>query len=153
MKKESASAPKLAPASEVTSSSTISASIAPLTPPAGSIEPRSAACASVVGWPASSNAQPSGIGLPCFAATMILPRATSDNDRSITTGAWPRRGNTAAMGLVPNSGRRPPQPGIAAGELPMAMPTMPTRATASSGSAAAPKWWLLVTAATPAPVS
>ena len=35
----------------------------------------------------ASSAQPSGIGLPSFAATMILPRATSVSDKSIIRGA------------------------------------------------------------------
>ena len=107
----------------------MSASIAPFVPPIGSIEPSSAACASVVGLPSRSSAQPSGIGLPCFAATMTFPRATSESDRSMASGAPARRGNTAAMGLVPKSGRLPPAAGIAAGELPNASPTMPALAT------------------------
>ena len=71
----------------MTSSSTTSASIAPLVPPIGSIEPSSAAFASVVGCPSLSSAQPSGIGLPSFAATITLPRAASDSERSIDSGA------------------------------------------------------------------
>ena len=51
--------------------------------------------------PAGGNARPS------LAATISLPRATSDSDRSTLTEAPSRRGNAAAIGLVPNSGRRP----------------------------------------------
>ena len=45
--------------------------------------------------------------------------------RSIETGAPFLRGNTAAMGLVPNKARLPPHAGMAEGELPKARPTMP----------------------------
>ena len=109
----------------------MSASIAPLAPPIGSIEPARPALGSVVGWPSPSSAQPRGIALPSFAATMSLPRATSDSDRSIESGGASRRGNTAAIGLVPKSGRRPPAAAIAAGELPIASPTSPAAPTAS----------------------
>ena len=132
-KKLEASKPNCAPMTAVTSSSTISASIAPLldvAAPIGSIEPSSAALASVVGWPFASSAQPSGIGSPFFAATMTLPRATSLRLRSIINGSPVRRGNTAATGLVPKIGCLPPAAGIAAGELASAMPTMPASATA-----------------------
>ena len=71
------------------------------------------------------------MGLPSRAATMILPRATAESDRSIMRGAAPRRGNAAATGLVPNSARVPPQAGIAAGELPKPSPTRPASAIAS----------------------
>ena len=94
---------------------------------------------SVVGWPSRSSAQPSGIALPSFAATISLPRATSESERSIVIGGPSRRGKTAAIGLVPKIGVRPPAAGIAAGELPIAMPTMPAAATASRCSAATPK--------------
>ena len=43
--------------------------------------------ASVVGRPSRSSAQPSGIGSPFLAATITLPRATSDSDRSMVNGA------------------------------------------------------------------
>jgi hypothetical protein len=65
------------------------------------------------------------MGSPFWAATMILPRATWDSDRSIISGSPSRRGNMAAMGLVPNSGALPPHGAMAAGELPKASPTMP----------------------------
>ncbi len=74
---------------------------------------------------------PSGIALPSFAATISLPRATSDSDRSISSGAPARRGNTAAIGLVPKSGRLPPAAAMAAGELPIASPTSPAAPTGS----------------------
>ncbi|MOA38373.1 hypothetical protein D3C78_1600500 [compost metagenome] len=130
-KKVSASAPKWAPVSVVTSNSTINASIAPLTPPMGSIEPSMPFLGSVVGWPSASSAQPSGMLSPFLAATMSLPRATSDSDRSMLIGWAPLRGKIAAMGLVPKMGRLPPAAGMAAGELLQAMPTMPAAATAS----------------------
>jgi hypothetical protein len=44
-------------------------------------------------------------------------------------GGAAARGNTAAIGLVPNNGRRPPAAGMAAGELPNAKPTIPASAT------------------------
>jgi len=79
------------------------------------------------------------MGVPCFAATITLPRAASDNDRSMTSGASPRRGNTAAMGLVPKIGVRPPAGGMADGELPNASPTIPDLATGIRKYAATPK--------------
>ena len=85
-KKLSDSKPNAAPESAHTSNSTMRASIAPFAPPAGSMLPSSAARASVVGWPSLSSAQPSGIGLPSRAATMILPRATAESDRSMMSG-------------------------------------------------------------------
>ena len=130
-KNELASNPIAAPVSAVTMSSTTSASIAPLVPPSGSIEPSRPAFGSVVGWPSPSSAQPSGIALPSLAATISLPRATSDSDRSISNGAAARRGNTAAIGLVPKSGRLPPAAAMAAGELPIASPTSPAAPTGS----------------------
>jgi len=56
-----------------------------------------------------------------------LPRAISDNDMSMESGGPSRRGKTAAIGLVPNNARVPPQAGMAEGELPKARPTMPGR--------------------------
>ena len=107
-----ASKPKRAPVSAVTSSSTTSASIAPLgllAAPIGSIEPSSPAFGSVVGIaiPVERPAFGNRLALP-FAATMSLPRATSDSDRSIISASASRRGNTAATGLVPNTGCLPP---------------------------------------------
>ena len=91
--------------------------------------PVNAAFASVVGLPSASNAQPSGIGLPSFAATMILPRATSVRDKSIMRGDLPCRGNTAATGLVPNRGFLPPHALIAAGEVVKPIPIRPACAS------------------------
>jgi hypothetical protein len=70
------------------------------------------------------------MGLPALAATISLPRATSLRLRSIISGSCPRRGNTAATGLVPKIGWRPPAAGIAAGELAKPRPTMPAAAAA-----------------------
>ena len=50
-----------------------------------------------------------------------------------------RRGKTAAIGLVPNNARVPPQAGMAEGELPKARPILPWAPTGSMGHAAAPK--------------
>ena len=58
-------------------------------------------------------------------------RPLAESDRSIDNGWSLRRGNTAAMGLVPMSARFPPQAGIAAGELPMASPPRPAAAMGS----------------------
>ena len=44
------------------------------------------------------------------------------------SGAAPRRGKIAATGFVPNSARRPPAAGIAAGELAKPRPTSPCAA-------------------------
>ncbi len=138
-KNELASKPSAAPVSAVTMSSTISASIAPFVPPIGSMLPSRPAAGLVVGWPSRSSAHPSGIALPSRAATMSLPRATSDSDRSIVTAGPLRRGNVAAIGFVPKSARLPPAAGIAAGELPMAKPTIAAAATGARWSAATPK--------------
>ncbi len=131
-KKLDASKPKLAPVSAATSSSMISASIAPLglpTATTGSIESSRPAAGSVVGLPSRSKAQPSGIDWPAFAAAISLPRATSDSDRSISSGSALWRGKTAAIGSVPKIGCFPPAAGIAAGELEKPSPTMPAAAT------------------------
>src|SRR6185295_7892161 len=50
-----------------------------------------AAFASVVGRPSLSIAHPSGMGLPSRAASMILPRATAESERSIMSGGAERR--------------------------------------------------------------
>jgi hypothetical protein len=71
------------------------------------------------------------MGSPLRAATMMRPRATAESDRSMVSGGAPRRGNAAAIGLVPKSARLPPHAGIAAGELPIARPTIPAAATGS----------------------
>ena len=131
LKKVSASAPKWAPVKVVTSNSTTRANIAPLVPPTASIDPVKPFFGSVVGFPSWSRAQPNGIDSPLSAATINLPRATSDKDRSTLTGGWPVRGKIAAIGLVPKIARLPPAAGMAAGELPQAMPTMPAPATGS----------------------
>jgi hypothetical protein len=70
---------------------------------------------------------------------MSLPRTTSDNDRSMERGGPSRRGKTAAIGLVPNNARVPPQAGMAEGELPKVRPTKPSAPTGSMCRAAAPK--------------
>jgi hypothetical protein len=81
------------------SSSTIRAGIAPFT------RRLAASCLRAPLWGPwwdcrLSSAQSSGIALPSSAATMSLPRATSDNDRSIESGGPSRLGKTAAIGLV-----------------------------------------------------
>ena len=67
------SAAMLPPASGPASSSSRMASPDPLCPPNGSSAPASAAPASVVGAPAASTAQPSGIDLPSLLAATIRP--------------------------------------------------------------------------------
>ena len=131
-KKDDASKPNCAPISAVTNNSTTSASMAPLgllAAPIGSMLPCKPACGSVVGWPALSSAHPVGMRAPALAATISLPRATSLSDRSIINASAPLRGNTAATGLVPNIGCRPPAAGMAAGEFAKPSPTMPASAT------------------------
>ena len=107
----------------------------------GELDPRlpvNAALASVVGLPSLSTAQPSGIGLPSLAYTMILPRVTSVSDKSTTIGSAFLRGITAAIGLVPKNARLPPHALIADGELVNAMPTMPASAMGVRCQASAP---------------
>ncbi len=90
----------------------------------GSREPSSAALASVVGWPSRSTAQPSGMGSPFLAALMILPRATTETEVSMTTGSG-AAGAPRASGLVPRTG-----PGaMAGGVLAKASPTSPAWAS------------------------
>ena len=104
------------------------------------MEPSSPAFGSVVGLPWASSAQPAGIVLPSFAATISLPRATSDRLRSIISGsASPRRGKIAAIGFVPKIACRPPAAGIAAGEFAKPRPTMPASAAARRWSITTPQ--------------
>ena len=108
-KNELASKPIAAPVSAVTSSSTIERqhrALGPAHRQHRAFEPGlriGRRIAVAVERPAG------GIGLPSFAATITLPRATSDSDRSMTSGAALARGNTAAIGLVPK--QRPPAAG------------------------------------------
>ena len=153
VKKESASKPSRAPESAEQRSSTIRASIVPFTPPVGSIIPSRPCFGSVVGWPSRSTAQSGGIGFPSRAATRSLPRATTESDRSITTGGSPWRGKMAAIGLVPKIGRRPSQAGIAAGELLKASATRFAAAAGRRWYETAPQWWLFVTEAQATPNS
>ena len=77
--------------------------------------------------------------MPSSAATMSLPRAISDNAMSMERGGPSRRGKTAAIGLVPNYARVPPQVGMAEGKLPRARPTKPSAPTGPMCHAAALK--------------
>ena len=108
-KNELASKPKLAPVRATASTSTISASAAPLAPPIGSRVPLRAAAGSVVGLPSASTAQSGGIGSPFCTAVRILPRATWLSARSITIGGLPalRRGEADRIGAVDRAGCRP----------------------------------------------
>ena len=79
-----------------------------------------------------SSAQPSGIGLPSFAATITLPRATSDSDRSITSGASlrarkHRRDRIGAEHRTPAAGRRHRGRRIAERQADHAAPPPPAR--------------------------
>src|SRR3546814_17603389 len=78
---------------------------------------------------------------PSRAATMSLPRATSDSDKSILMGSPWRRGKATAMGLVPNKAWVQPQAGIAAGELLNAQPVMPFYTIGCRCSQAMTKGW------------
>ena len=81
----------------------------PLGPANGSMTPRSAVAGSVVGRPASSSAQPSGIGSPRSAARRTWPRAAMLLAMSSTQGARSGPAGTAtAIGLVPSRGAREP---------------------------------------------
>ena len=93
--------------------------------------PASAAFASVVGLPSASNAQPSGIGSSFCAWTMISLLATTLDDWSITIGGPSWRGTPQAIGLVPNTGRVPPQGAIDPGALTKPSPTRPSLAIRS----------------------
>jgi hypothetical protein len=104
----------------------------------GTMVPSSAAAASVVGLPAPSSAQPSGIGSSLCPAAMILPRATLLTDRSITMGSAPGTGAAKAIGLVPNSACAPPQGAIAPGVLTSIIATSPWRASSSTNSPVTP---------------
>ena len=130
---------KSAPVSATASTSTISASAAPLAPPIGCSAPLRAALASVVGLPRSSTAQPAGIGSPFWAAVRILPRATWLSARSTTIGGPLLCGAAKASGLVPNTGCRPPQGAIALGVLPKASASSPASASRSTCRPTTPK--------------
>ena len=106
-----------------------------------------------MGRPWASSAQPSGMARPSWAATISLPRATSDRLRSIINGPAARRGKMAATGLVPKIGCRPPAAGMAAGELAKPRPTMPACATGRRWSTTTPQWWLRITPAKTTPCS
>ena len=122
----SASKPNAAPVSAATSSSTTSASIAPLVPPIGSIDPVERGLARR--WSAGPRGRapsPSGIGLPSFAATITLPRATSESERSIDKRRAVATRKHGGDRIGAEQRARPPAAAIAAGELPNASPTMP----------------------------
>ena len=71
---------------------------------------------------------------------MMLPRATFDSDRSMTSGARPGRGQAKATGLVPNTALDPPHGAIAPGVLTNISATSPFPANRSTGWPAAPQW-------------
>ena len=100
-KNEDASKPWFEPVNVAVRISTIITSAAPLASPIGNNEPAIAAFASVVGLPSASTAQPSGIGSPLSAASLILPRATFDVDKSTTIGGLSFNGHAKAIGFVP----------------------------------------------------
>jgi len=150
-KKSEASAAVFAPVSEAASTSTISASAAPLGPPMGCIMPLSACSGSVVGAPPASVAQPSGIASRFCAAAMIFPRATVESERSTTMGSPPATGAANATGLVPKSGRVPPQGAMAAGVLANIKPTSPSAANRWQNQPVTPAWCERVTPATAIP--
>lgn len=122
-----------APDSAAARISTVSPMPKPLTPPAGRIDPASAACASLVGAPAASSAQAGSIGCPSRARSRISDFATTLADWSTTSSAPPAPSGTAsAKGLVPITGRVPPTGAIEAGAWVKHSPTSPSPARRSA---------------------
>nr|NKB54642.1 DUF1553 domain-containing protein [Rhizobiaceae bacterium] len=113
VKKELASKPKWLPVNAAARISTIKTRAAPLASPIGTIVPSRAALASVVALPSVSSAQPSGMALSFWAATITLPRATLERLRSINNEGLSLRGAANAIGFVPNSPVFPPQGAMA----------------------------------------
>ena len=107
-----------APASAPAKASIIRLSRKPLCPSAAPPSGRSDALrgvskkppGSVVVLPARSISQPSGTASPWFAAILILPRATTEVEMSITSGGLPgARGMPQAKGLVLRKGAALPK--------------------------------------------
>ena len=122
---ESASKPKAAPVSAQHRSSTTSASIAPLTPPAGSIMPSSAALASVVGL-AFAIHRPALRNRLAFARRHHQLAARDFRQRQVDDQRRARRARKDGSDRIGAEDRPPAAPaGIAAGEFPKARPTMP----------------------------
>ncbi len=113
-KNELASKPIAAPVSAVARSSTTSASIAPLVPPIGSIDPSSAAAASVVGFPSRSSAQPERDRLALLRgdhhlAARDLGQRQVDDERRRAARAETRRRSDSCRGAAA-ARLRPPSP-------------------------------------------
>ena len=93
---------RLAPVKTPDKISTIHAKPDPLNPAIGNCTPARAFKASVVGFPFLSKAEPSGIFVPIFAASLILPLLTFDIDVSNMKGTLSPVGLPKHIGLVPN---------------------------------------------------
>ena len=146
-----ASNEKFEPATPPDITSTSSANADPLCSAAGTIEPASAARASVVGRPSASSAQPSGIGSPACAAAFTRTHATADDERSATTGGASRRGAAQAIGFVPKNGRTPPAGAISEDELANIIATSCSSASRSTNHPSTPAEyeWVMASTATP----
>ncbi|GAO22956.1 hypothetical protein ALISP_2776 [Alicycliphilus sp. B1] len=106
--KASDSALVQSPISAPAMSSTIADSAEPLWPPKASMAPCATATGSVLGLPWASTPQPGGRGVPARRCSSRSPRAMALVAKSKTNGCCPGRGQPKAMGLVPNTGWRPP---------------------------------------------
>jgi len=84
---------------------------------------------------------------------MILPHAACVVDMSMTSGGSRPAGAPNAIGLEPRKMRFMPGGTMIESVCVRAMPTMPSRAAASTKYAHAPQWELLWAAATPTPDS
>ncbi|MNE63919.1 hypothetical protein D3C80_1592980 [compost metagenome] len=131
--------------------STIADRAEPLWPPKVSIAPLRAASASVVGLPAASIAQPSGMALPALRYSSISPRAEALVAKSKMKGFLPSRGQPKANGLVPKEGFVPPAGATQQWLGVTAKETSPASAKASTSGQRAEKWkqLLMAIAATP----
>ena len=98
-----------------------------------------AAAALVVGTPASSVAQPSGIGRPFASAIRMRPMAVALIAMSTTSGRPSAEGNAIDKGLLPTKRWAPPGAGIKGRVFEKAKPTMPSAATWRVQNAAVPK--------------
>src|SRR6185436_12640824 len=114
--------PNAAPVRTPQSTSIIKEIADPLGPPNGSTDPARAAIASVVGFPSLSIAHPGGISLPCSAAMIIFPRATTLVEASNIRGGFLPAGIPTENGLVPRNRARPPNGAMCGGAFEAAHP-------------------------------
>ncbi len=125
----------------------------------GSIAPPSYRSSGLVeGRPCLSTIQPSGIFSPLFLASLILPSATFDVEKSRTKGGPLPVGRATDRGFVektrplpPYGATNPPGPPLYGPELHMIIPIIFSSAAIWEYSPSRPMWlqWITPTAAAP----